>query len=48
MYHGERFNAWTHLVGAALACLGAIWLLVLAALDGELAKIVSAAIYGPA
>jgi len=46
MYHGERFNAWTHLVGALLACLGAIWLLVLAALDGELAKIVSAAIYG--
>ncbi len=35
MYHGERFNAWTHLVGAALACLGAIWLLVLAALDGS-------------
>jgi len=46
MYHGERFNAWTHLVGALLACLGAIWLLVLAALDGEMAKIVSAAIYG--
>ncbi|MCQ4296102.1 hemolysin III family protein [Pseudomonas stutzeri] len=46
MYHGERFNAWTHLVGAILACLGAIWLLVLAALDGELAKIVSVAIYG--
>ncbi|AHY44465.1 hemolysin III [Stutzerimonas decontaminans] len=46
MYHGERFNAWTHLIGAVLASLGAIWLLVLAALDGELAKIVSAAIYG--
>lgn len=46
MYHGERFNAWTHLIGALLASLGAIWLLVLAALDGELAKIVSAAIYG--
>lgn len=46
MYHGERFNAWTHLVGAILACLGAIWLLVLAALDGDLAKIVSVAIYG--
>jgi hemolysin III len=46
MYHGERFNAWTHLVGALLACLGAIWLLVLAALDGELTKIVSVAIYG--
>ncbi|HAO77079.1 MAG TPA: hemolysin III, partial [Pseudomonas sp.] len=41
MYHGERFNAWTHLVGAALACLGAIWLLVLAALDGSPVKIVS-------
>ena len=46
MYHGERFNAWTHLIGAVLASLGAIWLLVLAALDGELAKIVSVAIYG--
>lgn len=46
MYHGERFNAWTHLIGAVLASLGAIWLLVLAALDGEQAKIVSAAIYG--
>lgn len=46
MYHGERFNAWTHLVGAALACLGAIWLLVLAALDGSPVKIVSVAIYG--
>jgi len=46
MYYGERFNAWTHLVGAALACLGAIWLLVLAALDGSPVKIVSVAIYG--
>ncbi|HCW96398.1 MAG TPA: hemolysin III [Pseudomonas sp.] len=46
MYHGERFNAWTHLVGAALASVGAIWLLVLAALDGSPAKIVSVAIYG--
>lgn len=46
MYHGERFNAWTHLVGTALACLGAIWLLVLAALDGSPVKIVSVAIYG--
>lgn len=46
MYYGERFNAWTHLVGAALASVGAIWLLVLAALDGSPAKIVSVAIYG--
>jgi hemolysin III len=46
MYHGERFNAWTHLVGALLACVGAVWLLVLASLDGELRKIISVAIYG--
>ena len=46
MYHGERLNAWTHLVGAVLACIGAIWLLVVASLDGSPWKIVSVAIYG--
>ncbi|WP_263141554.1 hemolysin III family protein [Pseudomonas sp. RIT-PI-AD] len=46
MYHGERFNAWTHLVGAVLAAIGAVWLLVLASLDGNPWKIVSVAIYG--
>ena len=46
MYHGERFNAWTHLVGALLACAGAVWLLLLASLEGELRKIISVAIYG--
>jgi hemolysin III len=46
MYHGERFNAWTHLVGALLACAGAVWLLLLASLDGEPRKIISVAIYG--
>ncbi len=46
MYHGERFNAWTHLVGALLASAGAVWLLVLASLDGELRTIISVAIYG--
>jgi hemolysin III len=46
MYHGERFNAWTHLIGALLACIGAIWLLVVAGLDGDPWKIVSVAIYG--
>ncbi|CAD5203277.1 PAQR family membrane homeostasis protein TrhA [Pseudomonas sp. FEN] len=46
MYHGERFNAWTHLVGAVLAGIGAIWLLVVASLDGSPWKIVSVAIYG--
>jgi len=48
MYHGERFNAWTHLIGAVLACIGAIWLLVLASLTGEPLKIVSVAVYGVA
>ena len=46
MYHGERFNAWTHLVGAVLALVGAVWLLILAGLDGAPRKIVAVAIYG--
>ncbi|WP_454254909.1 PAQR family membrane homeostasis protein TrhA [Pseudomonas sp. Marseille-Q8238] len=46
MYHGERLNAWTHLVGAVLACIGAIWLIVLASLTGDPHKIVSVSIYG--
>lgn len=46
MYYGERFNAWTHLVGAVLACIGAIWLIVLAGLQGDPWKIVSFSIYG--
>lgn len=46
MYHGERFNAWTHLIGAVLALVGMIWLLVVASLDGEPHKIVASAIYG--
>ncbi|MBB1521247.1 PAQR family membrane homeostasis protein TrhA [Aquipseudomonas guryensis] len=46
MYQGEKFNAWTHLIGALLAAIGAIWLLVLASLDGEPRKIISVAIYG--
>lgn len=46
MYHGERFNAWTHLVGAVLALVGAVWLLILAAQDGAPRKVVAVAIYG--
>jgi len=46
MYYGERFNAWTHLIGALLACAGAVWLLVSAAASGDAWKIVSIAIYG--
>jgi hemolysin III len=46
MYYGEKFNAWSHLVGAVLAFIGAIWLLVMASLHGDVWKVVSMAIYG--
>ncbi|MEN0106264.1 MAG: hemolysin III family protein [Pseudomonas sp.] len=46
MYHGEKFNAWTHLVGAVLAAVGAVWLLVLASFSGDVWKIVGVAVYG--
>ena len=46
MYYGERMNAWTHLVGAVLAAVGAIWMLVLASLQGDPWKVASVAIYG--
>jgi hemolysin III len=46
MYHGERFNAWTHLVGAMLALAGALWLLALALPGGDGWKVFSVAVYG--
>lgn len=46
MYRGERFNAWSHLVGALLALTGAIWLIVMSSLDGDPWKIVGVSIYG--
>lgn len=46
MYYGERFNAWTHLVGALLALGGALWLLALAVASGDGWKVFSIAIYG--
>lgn len=46
MYHGEKFNAWSHLIGTVLAAIGAVWLLVLASSTGDLWKIVAVAIYG--
>ncbi|GAB3389941.1 PAQR family membrane homeostasis protein [Azotobacter armeniacus] len=46
MYHGEKLNAWTHLVGAILALVGMVWLLVVASLDGTPQKIVGSAVYG--
>lgn len=46
MYHGERFNSLTHLVGAVLALAGAVVLVVLAARDGDPWKVVGVSIYG--
>jgi hemolysin III len=46
MYHGEKLNAWTHLAGGVLALIGTVWLLALAAGDGDITKIASVAIYG--
>lgn len=46
MYHGERLNAWTHLIGTVLSATGAIVLIVMSALEGDLRKIVSASIFG--
>lgn len=46
MYHGEKFNALTHLAGAALALAGTIALIVLAGRGGDPWKIVGVSIYG--
>ena len=46
MYHGERFNSISHLVGAALAVAGTAVLVVMAARLGDPWKIVGFSIYG--
>ncbi|WP_428738792.1 PAQR family membrane homeostasis protein TrhA [Sulfurimonas sp.] len=43
---GERFNTYTHLVGAIGALIGMITLIIVASLDGNVYKIVSVSIYG--
>ncbi|MEK7738314.1 MAG: hemolysin III family protein, partial [Pseudomonadota bacterium] len=45
MYHGEKFNAWSHLIGALLALAGGVALVVLAAQGGDPWKLVSVSIY---
>jgi hemolysin III len=45
-YQDERFNSYSHLLGAALAAGGAVVLIVLAAGQGNLWKIVSFSVYG--
>jgi len=46
MYHGERFNAWTHLLGALFALTGAVWLVVAAMHSGDAVKTISVVVYG--
>ncbi len=46
MYHGERMNSITHLLGVVLAVVGLIFLVARAALTGDPWKIVSCSIYG--
>lgn len=46
MYHGERFNSISHLVGASLALAGSVVLVMLAAADGDTKRIVSYSVYG--
>lgn len=46
MYYGEKFNALTHLLGAILALVGTLALIVLAVLDGDPWKVASVSIYG--
>ena len=46
MYHGERFNSISHLVGTAAAMAGTAYLIVVAARQGDPWKVVSFSIYG--
>jgi hemolysin III len=45
VYYGERFNSITHLVGASLALVGGAVLVTMAAMEGEVARIVSYSVY---
>ena len=45
MYHGERFNAWTHLIGTALALLGTVLLIIKAVAGDDVRKMISATIF---
>ena len=45
MYYGEKFNSISHLVGATLALIGGAVLITIAAMEGDVAKIVSYTVY---
>ena len=46
MYKGEYFNSISHLTAAVAALIGATVLITLAAVDGDLLKVISYTIYG--
>ena len=46
MYHGEKLNTFTHLLGAVIALAGLVVLVVFASLKGDVWRIVSFSIYG--
>jgi hemolysin III len=46
VYHGERFNSVTHLVGTALAVAGSAVLISRAVVDGDPWKIISCSLFG--
>ncbi|GAB7127240.1 PAQR family membrane homeostasis protein TrhA [Amantichitinum ursilacus] len=46
MYRGERFNGYSHLVGAILSVIGLVVLVVYSSIYSDAWKIVSTAIYG--
>jgi hemolysin III len=46
MYHGEKLNSITHLLGAVIALAGFVILVVFASLKGDVWRIVSFSIYG--
>ena len=46
MYHGERLNSFTHLLGAIIALAGLVVLVAVASLKGDVWRIVSFSIYG--
>lgn len=45
MYQGEKFNSISHLVGASFALIGGAVLVTLAAIEGDVARIVSFSVY---
>lgn len=46
MYHGERFNAWTHLIGTMLSLFGVGALIAMAVATGDPWRVASVTVFG--